>query len=86
MSTASRIDAASIITATAVAGCSALGLTDWMAPIPVETIGVGADILAGSIWTYHRIHHYLHGRKHTATHKATISISTDGAGRVIWSK
>ena len=82
MSLANRIDATCITTATLVAGCGALGFTpEWF---PMEHVGIVADLGAGLMAGKHALTHRLHREKPEI--QATVSISTDGAGRIIWSK
>jgi len=84
MSTASRIDTTCIITATALAAGGAFGLLPDSAII--ARIAEGADLAAGGFAARHAVHHLLHGRKHSQTTNARVSIATDGRGRVTWSR
>ena len=82
MSLANRIDATCVATATVIAGCGALGFSpEWF---PMEHVGIAADLGAGLMAAKHALKHRLHREKPEI--QATVSISTDGAGRVIWSK
>lgn len=85
MNTITYVDASCVTMATLIAGCGALGFSpDWF---PMETVGIAADLGAGSCAARHAAHHFLHKRKHKPEQpKPTISIAHDGRGRVTWSR
>ncbi|HWX87566.1 MAG TPA: hypothetical protein VNX67_05280 [Solirubrobacteraceae bacterium] len=67
-----RADALCVTTATLGALASAFGLTDWL-PLPVERIGVIADIGAGAFAACHAIRHRM-----TVTSVTTTSNTDKG--------
>lgn len=63
----SRLDAASIVTATTIAGLGAAGVR--VESLPLERMGESADLVAGAF----AFCHYLHGRRHSHTQDATVT-------------
>jgi hypothetical protein len=85
VSTASRLDSSCIATATAIAACGALGFTPHWLPVDLEQVGIAADLGAGGFWLRHKVTHWReHRRKERKP--AVITIRTDGAGKVTWTR